>query len=402
MGYDSSFGTGRVMLFIIYLSLLAVTRSSAHPIDYEDAANLLPTEPRTTNDTLAVIVQDPVVQDAVQNTVGNGSLEGLVVKKRIFIMPATAPTKVMSQSEQVLVVPVTNLEDVRKNITGGANEERDDSAFADTRPFTMDTDGEKEFYGNENNPADTSQRVGIYETLDELSETTRKPYLPVDDDKTSRETPLHLMPDPRKEMKRPAYYQDQHHRASTTISVPIIALFDPAKISDDKVDVPIAAALSQADDISESRMDLLENERDEIQRNVQDYIDGNSWSVDPDYWRLMSSDAQTPLLYESATTENQYVSDVRPEISLPVAVPRVDIVTPLFWTSDADVDYPKDSRDMDTAAHIAFRPLFRLRQEEQRRSWRRGTDSDYRRLSYRRYNSYNPYPRRGYRYSRYS
>lgn len=74
--------------------LLFVVASDANPIDYEDVNDLLPTEPQTTNDTLAAIVRDPVVQDAVQNTVGNGSLEGLVVKKKVFIMPATEPTKV--------------------------------------------------------------------------------------------------------------------------------------------------------------------------------------------------------------------------------------------------------------------------------------------------------------------
>lgn len=68
--------------------------SDAKPIDYKDIANLLPTEPQTTNDTLAAIVKDPVVQDAVQNAVGNGSLEGLVVKKKVLVMPATEPTKV--------------------------------------------------------------------------------------------------------------------------------------------------------------------------------------------------------------------------------------------------------------------------------------------------------------------
>lgn len=57
-------------------------------------ANLLPTEPQTTNDTLAAIVRDPVVQDAVQDTVGDGPLEGLVVKKKVLIMPATEPNKV--------------------------------------------------------------------------------------------------------------------------------------------------------------------------------------------------------------------------------------------------------------------------------------------------------------------
>lgn len=80
-------------MFSIILLLCTVT-SSAQPIDYEDVANLLPTEPQTTNDTLAAIVRDPVVQDAVQNTVGNGSLEGLVVKKKVLVMPVTEPTKV--------------------------------------------------------------------------------------------------------------------------------------------------------------------------------------------------------------------------------------------------------------------------------------------------------------------
>lgn len=80
------------MFFVILL--LFVGMSDAKPIDYEDIVNLLPTEPQTTNDTLAAIVRDPVVQDAVQNAVGNGSLEGLVVKKRVLVMPATEPTKV--------------------------------------------------------------------------------------------------------------------------------------------------------------------------------------------------------------------------------------------------------------------------------------------------------------------
>lgn len=74
--------------------LLFARTLHAKPIEYEDVENLLPTEPQTTNDTLAAIVQDPVVQDAVQNAVGNGSLQGLVVKKKVLVMPATEPTKV--------------------------------------------------------------------------------------------------------------------------------------------------------------------------------------------------------------------------------------------------------------------------------------------------------------------
>lgn len=78
---------------LIFLLFLATT-SNAKPIDYEDVVDLLPTVPQSTNDTLAAVVQDPVVQDAIQDTVGNGSLQGLVVKKKVLIMPATEPAKV--------------------------------------------------------------------------------------------------------------------------------------------------------------------------------------------------------------------------------------------------------------------------------------------------------------------
>ncbi|XP_014470135.1 PREDICTED: uncharacterized protein LOC106742059 [Dinoponera quadriceps] len=378
------------IIFSIVVLLFAII-SDAQPIDYDDVVNLLPTEPQTTNDTLAAIVRDPVVQVAVQDTVGNGTLEGLVVKKKVLIMPATEPTKVVSQREQVLVVPVTNLEDVRKNITESAKEKANEDSLVLTDVGLFTENGEKESHKDESNPPDIPQRIDFYETLDEFSETTRKPNFLIDDDHTPREIP-YLLPNPRQEMERP-----DDHQPPSTISVPIIAFLNSAKISNDKIEMPIAAALSQPDDASESRLELLKNGRDEIQQNVQDYIDRNSWSVDPDYWQLTSAPSQTPLLYEPATTENQYAGDVRPEISLPIAVSRVDIITPLFWTSDADVDYPKDSYDMDTAAHIVFRPLFRFRQEQQR-SWRRGADNSYRRSPYRRYNSYNSYPRPGYRY----
>lgn len=81
------------MLSIVLL-LFALTSNAQPIIDYNDVVNLLPTEPQTTNDTLAAIVRDPVVQDAVEDSIGNGPLEGLVVKKKVFIMPATEPTKV--------------------------------------------------------------------------------------------------------------------------------------------------------------------------------------------------------------------------------------------------------------------------------------------------------------------
>lgn len=95
---------------------------------------------------------------------------------------------------------------------------------------------------------------------------------------------------------------------------------------------------------------------------------------------------QTRSLYEPTAAAIQYANDVRAKKSLPIVMPRVDIVTPLFWTSDTDTNYPRDPHDMDVAADIIFRPLFRYRQEAQQRS--------YRRSAYQRYN----YPRRNYQY----
>ncbi|KMQ95250.1 hypothetical protein RF55_4543 [Lasius niger] len=349
-------------------------------MDYEDVANLLPTEPQTTNDTLAAIVQDPVVQDAVQDAVGNGSLEGLVVKKKIFVMPAAEPTKVVSQREQVLVVPIMHLEDVQKNITETVNAgtDVDGLAFTDIQSFTENDEDEYENSKDENNPFHTSQH-DFYEALTEISKTTRKPMFPID--KAPQEIP-YLIPNPTQEITLPEHL-------SPAISVPIIAFLDPAKISDDRIDVPIATTLSRDNALKNQ----VENGRDEIQRSVQDYIDGNSWSVNPNNWQLTSSFSkrQVSLLHEPTTIKTRYTN----ENPLPVAVPRIDIATPLFWTSDADTNYPKDQDDMDVAADIVFRPLFRYRQEAQQKF--------YRRSAYRRYNSYDSYPRRNYRYrSRYS
>jgi len=95
-------------------------------------------------------------------------------------------------------------------------------------------------------------------------------------------------------------------------------------------------------------------------------------------------------LYEPNTKQTKY-NDVNPENSLPVTMSRVNIVTPLFWTLDADINYPKDPHDMEAAADIVFRPLFRYRQEVERRTYRNSANQ--------RYNSYNSYqPRRNYRY----
>lgn len=63
----------------------------------EDVEGLLPPYPRDKNETIAAVVQDPVVQDAVDKAASNGSLNALVVKKDVFIMPATNPKVVRAE-----------------------------------------------------------------------------------------------------------------------------------------------------------------------------------------------------------------------------------------------------------------------------------------------------------------
>jgi len=91
------------MIFLLFAATL-----QAKPIDYDNVENLLPTEPQTTNETLVAIVEDPVVQDAVQNAVGNGSLQGLVVRKKVLVMPATEPTKVCKGASDMYLSRLLN------------------------------------------------------------------------------------------------------------------------------------------------------------------------------------------------------------------------------------------------------------------------------------------------------
>lgn len=122
-----------------------------------------------------------------------------------------------------------------------------------------------------------SQNDDFYEALTEISKTTQKPFFI---DNIPHEIP-YLVPNPSQEIAPPP----------PAISVPIIAFLDPAKISNDKIDVPIAAALSKMEQDRTLRSQL-ENGRDEIQRNVQNYVDETSWSVNPNNWRLNSSPSE--------------------------------------------------------------------------------------------------------------
>lgn len=74
------------------------------PLNPEDVALLLPETPKTKNETVAAIVQDAVVQEAVQSVVGaNGTLSGLVVKKNTVILPANQPDVVRNDRITILI-----------------------------------------------------------------------------------------------------------------------------------------------------------------------------------------------------------------------------------------------------------------------------------------------------------
>ncbi|XP_046744382.1 uncharacterized protein LOC124410217 [Diprion similis] len=102
------------------------------PISPQDVEGLLPQTPRTKNETVAAIVQDPVVKDAVQSVVGDGTLSGLVVKTDTVILPARTPDVVLSYKQQVLTAPLSDLENIRKNITEAATLKAEKEKTEDT------------------------------------------------------------------------------------------------------------------------------------------------------------------------------------------------------------------------------------------------------------------------------
>lgn len=91
---DTCFQFGMLQIVLCAILILHGDVSLAKPLDPEDLEGLLPPTPQDKNETIAAIVQDPVVQDAVQQTASNSSLNGLVVKRKVYILPANDPNKV--------------------------------------------------------------------------------------------------------------------------------------------------------------------------------------------------------------------------------------------------------------------------------------------------------------------
>ncbi|XP_031826045.1 uncharacterized protein LOC116424160 isoform X2 [Nomia melanderi] len=377
------------MLQIVLCAILILHGdvSLAKPLDPEDLEGLLPPTPQDKNETIAAIVQDPVVQDAVQQTASNSSLNGLVVKRKVYILPANDPNKILSAREHILVVPTENLEDVRKNITEAKQAEVESSSMDSQLLVESDTDdympqSDAIFDSQENENAADLSPSSIPEANVEQIPVNKNQKIDTKflEDKLSQYTPA-----PDDESKK--------------MAVPIVAVIDPSTADKGKVNAPIVAILPNqlSSNTLNNHVQFLAENSDKIQNKAQSFVDQSSLTVNPDYWK--SSTTASEITIVPSTQEAMQVSLlpegssnlVNEEVFLtPVAVPRWGIVAPFFPNHG---EYPRDTEDMDVAEDIIFRPLFRYRQETQGRSSNR-------RYGYRS-PSYNYYPRRGSYYGSY-
>ena len=380
-----------------YLILFYGDVSVAKPLAPEDLEGLLPPTPRDKNETIAAVVQDPVVQDAVHQAASNGSLNGLVVKKKVYIMPASDPNTILTKREHLLVVPTENLEDVRKNITEAKQAEAESTSPDDLSLFESDVDGytseinaSPDFQETESGP----QQPADNEPPSSSLETTERPMPVADKRKTEflKDTISHDAPLPEVEPKK--------------MTVPIVAVIDPSSVDNGKVNAPIVAILPNTlnNEALKSQVQLLKDNGDRIQSKVQSYVEQTSLTVDPDYWLPSASSEVSPSSTQGTEPVSFLPEQVAPNFAAkemllaPVVVPRWGIVGPIF--PDDGADYLKATGDLDVAEDLIFRPLFRYRQESQERS-RYREDSGNRRYGYRPNRDYDYYPRRGYYRSRY-
>ncbi|XP_043248422.1 uncharacterized protein LOC122395128 [Colletes gigas] len=357
---------GKLHLAICWIAILQRNVSTAKPLDPEDLEGLLPPTPRDKNETIAAVVQDPVVQDAVHQAASNSSLNGLVVKKKVYLLPATDPNKVLSTREHLLVVPTENLEDVRMNITEAKRAEEavsieltspeNQSLFErDANGYTPENGAALDY---ENGPTQTTNQLPYDDTLRSKTEFLK--------DKLSN-----VATSPEDDSKK--------------VAVPIVAVIDPSNAEKGKVNSPIVAILpNQLNGAAlTNQVQFLKDNGDQIQTKAQSYIDGTSLTVDPVSW-------------QPSTHSSEVASSTQGMLLAPDVASRWEMVGPLF--EDDGAKYPRQTGDMDVAEDIIFRPLFRYRQETQERS-RYNDDTGNRRYGYP---GYGYYSRRGYPYgSRY-
>ncbi|XP_026672290.1 uncharacterized protein LOC108628431 [Ceratina calcarata] len=285
-----------------FILILYARSSTAKALTPEDVEGLLPPDPRDKNETIAAVVQDPVVQDAVHNAVNNGSLNGLVVKKHVFIMPATDPKTVLSKREHLLVVPTENLEDVRKNITEVKQAEARETSTAGNQAFF-------EEYASEYTPEEDENR----EERDELSEK-RKSGTEFLKNELSHGSALLEPEDTEKK-----------------IAVPIVAVIDPTNADKGKVKSPIVAILPNQPIVDvpvNNQVQFLKDNSDRIQKEAQDFVDGSSLTVNTNYyWKPTPEIASPP----GSSPISLYVDEVVPSLATeailtPVVVPQWNLV----------------------------------------------------------------------------
>ncbi|KAK2585534.1 hypothetical protein KPH14_010176 [Odynerus spinipes] len=366
----------------------------AKPLDSEDIESLLPATPQTANETVAAIVQDPVVKNAVQYAVGNGSLSGLVVKKNVVIIPANAPDRVLSHRQQILVAPTSHLEDIQKNITEDVETETEEpEEFDQSEKLAVMYQSIAEDDANEENEK-SSYEVNYVTALSEDSSEDRNgtfDYL------------KEILPSIKPEVELPEGTVTQKINVSKIIEkaipVPVVAVLDPSKQTNEKIESSIVALLpNQPTDQSSmnDQLDYLETNREKIRRDVQRYIDGSSLSVDPEIWKrsIVITDAENE---SPSTTNDSPIRNLDDVISERLTLPTIILLPreadpPYLWDSNEE-NYPSKDKDedMSTAEDIVFRPLFRFRQEARRRA---DAYSDRR---YNSYQNYDSYPRRRYR-----
>lgn len=363
----------------------------AKPLNSDDIESLLPATPQTKNETVAAIVQDPVVKNAVQYAVGNGSLSGLVVKKNVVIIPASAPDQVLSHRQQILVAPTSHLEDIRKNITEDNQTEPEEPEESNQwnelsmtyQPIPEDDVNEESEESSYENHDSTSSEFST------KNQTDSNDYLKA------------ILPSIKPQVELPEGTVTQKINISKIVEkdvpVPVVAVLDPSKKTNDKIESSIVALLpSQPTDPSSvnDQLDYLDQNREEIRRDVQRYIDESSLAIDPIIWKgLAMANAENenpPTTYESSIRDIDNVVSASLALPTTILLPR-EANSPYIFDSNQE-NYPAKDKDedMSTAEDIVFRPLFRFRQEARRRA-----DSYDRRYS--SYQNYDSYPRRRYR-----
>ncbi|XP_034176301.1 uncharacterized protein LOC117602416 isoform X2 [Osmia lignaria lignaria] len=372
-----------ITTFQLILCLILILNggiSTCKPLSSEDVEGLLPPTPRDKNETIAAVVQDPVVQDAVQKVANNGSLNGLVVKKNVFIMPASNPNMILSKREHILVVPTENLEDVRKNITETKQTEAAMETSSPESEMSIESDADE--YMPVEIESGPQQNIDLQSSPVEnpgqsmLTNEQLKSKTEFLEDAISHDIPL-----PEDQPKK--------------VPVPIIAVIDPSKAEKGKVNSPIVAILpNQLDnDALKNQVQFLNDNNDVIQKKAQDYIDQSSFTIVPDY-RKSSTPSEITLdlssIQETVPVPVSSWSFQQDDSLKPITMSRWEMIVPAY--QDDNMDHSREKGDMDVAEDIVFRPLFKYRQQMQQRS-------KYYDESNRRYGGYsNNYPRRAYFY----